>query len=314
MRCGGGLIVAFALSCVACETQTQASNESANANATATAKATASATATVAASATAKKKVADPSRLQVKGEAVQGGLMHAKVSAGLKKIRFPGHRVRFSTDGEFLIAFFRNAPAKEKLILEFDDGSVLEREFEVKQRSYETDRIDGLPKHMVELDLKRRKKLAESRERIKKVRMKFSNEAHYQDGFIWPSVGRLTSRFGQPRVLNGKESGIHWGVDVAVPVGTPVKAPAGGKVVFAEKNVPLAGHTLMIDHGHGLTSALLHLRGFSKKVGDEVKQGDVVATVGMTGRTNGAHLDWRMTMFEIYVDPELLLPPPDAGD
>jgi murein DD-endopeptidase MepM/ murein hydrolase activator NlpD len=77
-------------------------------------------------------------------------------------------------------------------------------------------------------------------------------------------------------------------------------------VVFVEKDVPLSGHTIILDHGHGLTSTFLHLNSFRVKVGDEVKQRQVIGTVGTTGRTNGPHLDWRMNLFEIRIDPELL--------
>ena len=80
-------------------------------------------------------------------------------------------------------------------------------------------------------------------------------------------------------------------------------------MTFAETGVPLAGNTVVIDHGHGLSSTLIHLDRIAVKVGQEVKQGDVVATVGMTGRTNGPHLDWRMNLFEVRIDPELLAPP-----
>jgi len=112
--------------------------------------------------------------------------------------------------------------------------------------------------------------------------------------------------------LNGTDQGVHWGVDIAAVVGTPVKAPACGTVVFAQANVPLSGNTLILDHGQGLSSTFMHLSSFSKKVGDEVKKGDFIAKVGMTGRTNGAHLDWRMNYFEIRTDPELLVPPMPA--
>src|SRR5262249_32268028 len=139
------------------------------------------------------------------------------------------------------------------------------------------------------------------------IRKKYTKKTCFKEAFIWPSKGKVTSRYGQPRVLNGTDGGIHWGVDIAAPVGTPVRAPACGTVVFVEKNLPLSGDTLIIDHGQGLTSTFIHLNGFSAKVGDEVKQGQVVSRIGMTGRTNGAHLDWRMNFFEVRIDPELLV-------
>jgi murein DD-endopeptidase MepM/ murein hydrolase activator NlpD len=189
------------------------------------------------------------------------------------------------------------------------DGSLLEHTFEVTQRTYETEKINGLPPHMVRLDPETKKKVALAEQRIDAVRMRYTKDDCYKQRFAWPLTGKITSRYGLPRVLNGTDQGLHWGVDIAAPVGTAVRAPACGTVVFVEANIPLSGHTLVIDHGRGLSSTFIHLSAFTKKVGDKVKQGDVVATVGMTGRTNGPHLDWRMNFFEIRVDPELLAPP-----
>lgn len=252
---------------------------------------------------------ADPSRLSVEGRVVQGGLVRAKLTGKLRRMAFPGHRVTVSDEGEFLIAFSRNAPAQEKLTITFDDGQVLEKIFDVEQRTFEVDKVDNLPENMVKLDMATRVKLTQVDKKLDAVRNRYTKKACYKDGFIWPSKGPITSRYGQPRVLNGTEGGIHWGVDIAAPVGAPVRAPACGKVVFVEKGLPLSGHTMIIDHGHGLTSTFIHLHGFAAKVNDEVKQGQVIATVGMTGRTNGAHLDWRMNLFETRVDPELLITP-----
>lgn len=225
------------------------------------------------------------------------------------RIDFPGHRAVVSDEGEFPIAFARNALKTEKMVIHFKDGTALEHVFEIEPRTYETDKIDGLPPSMVKLDPKTQKQHDEMEKRIDAERKKYSKKNCYKDGFIWPTIGKITSRYGQPRILNGTDAGIHWGVDIAVPIGTPVKAPACGTVIFAEANVPLAGATMVVDHGHGLTSTFIHLGRFSKKVGDEVKQGDVIAASGNTGRTNGAHLDWRMNYFEVRVDPELLAPP-----
>jgi murein DD-endopeptidase MepM/ murein hydrolase activator NlpD len=292
----------------------------ASASATSAPSATGSATTVAATSASAEPRAAvsaetkgappaDSSRLKLKGRAIQGGLMHAQIEKGAKKIKFPGHRVIIGEDGTFLVGFHRTAPKQEKLTVTFGDGQELEHTFDVEQRTYEIDKIDGLPKHMVELDLQTRKKLHEANNRIEAARKKFSNKACYNDGFVWPVHGKITSRYGQPRVMNGIDTGIHWGIDVAAIVGTPVKAPACGTVIFAEHNVPLSGHLLVLDHGHGLSSSFLHLHSFAVKVGAEVKQGDIIGRVGMTGRTNGAHLDWRMNLFEARIDPELLVPP-----
>ncbi len=251
---------------------------------------------------------ADPGRLKLSGKVIQGGVLFAKVDGKVGNIVFPGHRATVSDDGEFPIAFSRNAPKTEKMVINFKDGTKLEHSFEVEQRTYETDTINGLPEDEVRLDPKTKKAHAEDEKKVAAVRMKYSPDNCYKDGFIWPVTGKITSHYGVNRVLNGTDGGIHWGVDVAVKSGTPVKAPACGTVVFTDTDIPLSGGTLILDHGHGLTSTFIHLSSFKKKVGDKVKQGEVLAASGATGRTTGPHLDWRMNYFEVRVDPELLAP------
>jgi murein DD-endopeptidase MepM/ murein hydrolase activator NlpD len=293
-----------------CETN-EAPKPAVSATATAAASPTPSVSAAPSSTAKPAPKRADPSRLKLEGKPIQGGLMLGRVDPKTRGFEFPGHRLVVSPEGEFLVAFYRNAPRKEVMTITFPDGAVLEHTFEVEQRTYEDDRIDNLPDKYVNLDRKTKAKLHLSQQRIKKLRMGYTKVPHYQKGFVWPLSGKITSRYGQKRILNGTDGGIHWGVDIAAPVGTPVKAPAPGKVLLAEAGVPLAGTTIIIDHGHGLTSTLIHLNSFAVKVGQDVAQGDVVGTVGMTGRTNGPHLDWRMNFFEIRIDPELLVPPMD---
>lgn len=250
---------------------------------------------------------ADP-RLSLKGPVTQGGLVVAKVQGQVSKVTFPGHRVNVGEDGTFLLAFARTAPANETMKITFADGTTLDQVFQVAQRTYQTDVIDGLPENEVRVDARDRKEHAAEDARIHAARMKNTASDCALQGFAWPARGRVTSRYGQPRTINGQEGGIHWGVDLAVPTGTPVAAPACGTVAFVDADVPLSGGTLVIDHGRGVTSTFLHLSGFTKKVGDVVEKGEVVARSGNTGRATGAHLDWRMNFFEVRIDPELLVP------
>ncbi len=252
---------------------------------------------------------ADPSHLVLKGNPIQGGLVVAKIDGKVARIDFPGHRATVSDDGDLPIAFFRNAPPVEKMVIHFKDGSILEHVFNIEQRTYATEKINGLPEDEVKLDPKAARANNSAEARIEAVRMKPSDKTCWKDGFRWPVVGKITSHYGLTRILNGIDGGVHWGVDIAVPTGTAIKAPACGTIVFAETGDPLSGTTLVLDHGHGVTSTFLHLSGFSKKVGDEVKQGDTIAKSGDTGRATGAHLDWRMNYFEVRIDPELLAPP-----
>jgi murein DD-endopeptidase MepM/ murein hydrolase activator NlpD len=268
------------------------------------------------AEAEAKAQSKDPAKgttgehvIAVKGPITQGGLALVDVDGDVKSVRFPGHRVQVAKDGTFFVAFARNAPKEEKLQITFADGTTAEHLFTVAARTFETDRVDGVPEDQVKLDAATRRELASEDARIDAVRRKISDSDCATQGFTWPARGRITSRYGQPRVFNGKEGGIHWGVDIAVPAGTPITAPACGTVAFVDADVPLAGGTLVLDHGRGVTSTFLHLSGFTRQVGDVVKKGDVIARSGATGRTTGAHLDWRMNFLEVRIDPELLVSP-----
>ncbi len=246
-------------------------------------------------------------RLTLKGDPIQGGLVFAQVDGEVAEIKLPGHRAVVDDEGRFLIGFARTAPPKETMTIRLKDGTVIEHVFRVGQRTFTTEAIE-VPDEEVAAEGAEKKQKAASDAKIHAARMKHSKDDCWSQGFDWPAKGRITSRYGFPRVINGKEGGVHWGVDIAVPVGTAVKAPACGEVVYAEEDVPLAGTTVVIDHGGGLTSTFLHLAGITKKVGERVEKGEPFAKSGKSGRATGPHLDWRMNLFDIRVDPELLVP------
>ena len=115
--------------------------------------------------------------------------------------------------------------------------------------------------------------------------------------------------YGSQRILNGQPRRPHFGVDVAAPTGTPVHAPAPGIVTLAEPDLYFSGGTLILDHGHGLSSSFLHLSRILVSVGDRVERGDPIAEIGATGRVTGPHLDWRMNLGEARLDPTLVVGP-----
>jgi murein DD-endopeptidase MepM/ murein hydrolase activator NlpD len=131
----------------------------------------------------------------------------------------------------------------------------------------------------------------------------------FDSGFIWPAQGRISGVYGSQRILNGKPRRPHYGVDIAAPVGTPVKAAAAGIVRIADRDMYYTGGTVLIDHGYGLNSVYSHLARVTAKEGERVKQGAVIGTLGATGRATGAHLDWRVNLFLTRLDPALLVPP-----
>lgn len=247
-------------------------------------------------------------RVSFVGPFVQGGLVRGVVPPDTK-VWFNKKKTKVSPEGDFLIGFGRDANPRALVAFSFAGGPTERHIVHVADRTFEPEAIDGLPPEMVDLDREVRKALGKSRMEIKRLRNKSSDTPYFRDGFIWPMKGKITSTYGRKRILNGQDKGPHWGVDLAAPVGKKVKAPAGGVVVLARKDVPLSGNLVILDHGHGLTSSFLHLDKINVKEGDELKKGQVFATSGNSGRSTGPHLDWRMNLFDTRVDPQTLVPP-----
>lgn len=246
---------------------------------------------------------------ELSGKLVQGGLVYGKTLPGSKVFQ-DGQALRVSAQGDFLLGFTRDAPPTSQLRVELPDGKAAEQTLEVARRDYQIQRIDGLPPGKVTprsaQDLARIKR---DNQLVGEARARDDDRLDFLGGFTWPLIGPITGVYGSQRILNGEPRRPHFGVDVAAPVGTPVRAPAAGIVTLAEPDMFFSGGTLMIDHGYRLSSSFLHLHKLHVKVGDRVEQGDLIAEVGATGRVTGAHLDWRMNLRDRRIDPELLVPP-----
>jgi len=245
--------------------------------------------------------------VQLHGEETQGGLF-VGTAAGAS-VTFNGKPLQLGPHGEFVFGFDRDGKAGDKLVASWPDGRHFERVFKPKLRKYDIQKVNGVPDKTVNPDPADLKRIERDNIVVSKARAARSDRFDFANGFSWPLVGRISGVFGSQRIYNGEPRQPHYGVDVAAPVGTLAHAPAAGKVTLAENDLFFSGGTLMIDHGHGLSSTFLHLSAILVKVGDEVKPGDVIAKVGATGRATGPHLDWRMNWHERRVDPQLLVIP-----
>jgi len=247
--------------------------------------------------------------VKLDGNLVQGGML---VGSGAKGAHVwqDGEPVRVSDSGGFLVGFGRDAPATSKLKVVYPDGSQETRTLKIAKREYKIQRIDGLPKRKVtprsKEDLKR---IRDDVVLLKKARARNEAREDFLTGFMWPVEGPISGVYGSQRILNGKPRRPHFGVDIARPTGTPVVAPADGVITLAHPDMFFSGGTLIIDHGHKLSSAFLHLSRILVEVGQKVKKGEPVAEIGATGRVTGPHLDWRMHLREHRIDPQLLVPP-----
>ena len=252
--------------------------------------------------------------LELDGPLVQGGLVLGRADPGARLV-LDGRAVRVAADGRFVIGFGRDAPPEAVLTVTSPAGAVEERRLAIAQRSYDVQRIEGLPDAMVtpsEADLKR---IASETERVAAARTVDSAVPYFLDGFVWPALGPISGVYGSQRILNGEPRRPHFGVDVAAPEGTAVRAPAAGVVALADPDLYFTGGTVILDHGHGLSSTFSHLQDVAVEIGDRLAPGDPIGTVGATGRVTGAHLDWRMNWFDTRLDPQLVVGPmPAAAD
>jgi len=246
--------------------------------------------------------------LRIEGHLEQGGLVIGHTRPGTVA-KLDGRRIQVSGNGVFLLGFGRDAKPRARLELRFADGTSRVRALQVAQRKYRVQRINGLPNKMVspgKRDLKRI--LAEAAE-IKAARRRDEPREDFLGGFEWPLHGRFSGVYGSQRVLNGKPLRPHLGLDIAAPTGTLIRAPAPGIVSLAEPDLFFTGGTLMIDHGRGLSSIYAHMSKLLVKKGQRVRRGLVIGKVGATGRVTGPHLHWGVTLFDVKLDPELLVGP-----
>ncbi len=240
---------------------------------------------------------------------IQGGMLIGQAPPG-SRIQQDDMPVRVSKAGVFLIGFGRDMPSRSILQIRYPDGVEERRVLSIKPRQYRTQRINHLPDRKVtprsEEDIRH---IQRDIQRVRAARRRDDDRQDFNTGFIWPVTGPISGVYGSQRILNGEPRQPHYGVDIARPVGTPVMAPADGVITLVEPDMFFSGGTLVIDHGHQLSSSLLHLSEILVRVGERVEQGQVIAKVGATGRVTGPHLDWRMNLRQHRIDPQLLTPP-----
>lgn len=242
------------------------------------------------------------------GQWTQGGLIIGRAPPGTR-LELDGQPVPVAPDGAFVFGFGRDAPSRARLSVLLPDGRREERPLDVTPRQYDIQRLNGLPPDKVTPPPELLERIRRENARVDEARRREIAVPYFSSGFIWPASGRISGVYGSQRILNGEPRQPHYGVDVAAPIGTPVRAPADGVVTLAEPDLYYSGATLIIDHGYRLSSTLMHLNRIDVRVGQRVRQGDIVAAVGKSGRVTGPHLDWRMNWREARIDPALIVPP-----
>lgn len=245
------------------------------------------------------------------GSFTQGGWAIGRLVDPRGEASFNGASLPVAADGTFIVAFDRDAPPSASLLVRQPGGTSLSQAIAVSPRAWKLEYIPIGPRPGAEPDAEFLRRRAGELARINAARRINAQSDGWRQPFIWPVKGRLSGMFGSQRIYRGTPGSYHSGTDIATGgSGTPFVAPADGVVVLAaESPFTLEGRLLMIDHGMGLNSSFLHCSQLLVKEGDRVRQGQVIARIGMTGRATGPHLHWSIKWRQSRLDPILFTGP-----
>ncbi len=240
--------------------------------------------------------------VEFEGKFIQGHYIIGKTSPGTK-ILIDKREVKVSKDGYF--AFGIEKDRKFDIVITEGKNKIIKK---IQKRKYKIQKIDGLPEKKVTPPEEFYERIKKENQLIAKARAIDSDLIFFKDKFIVPVENAIiTGVYGSQRILNGIPKWPHYGLDFAQKKGTPIKAMNNGIVTLAEEDLFYTGATLIFDHGHGISTLYMHLDKIFVNVGDHVKKGDVIGTVGSSGRATGPHLDIRLNWYGTRLDPNSVL-------
>ena len=240
------------------------------------------------------------------GDFKQGSFILGKTDPN-SKVFVDNKKIRVSKDGYF--AFGLDRDRKNNVIIKITkNGKSKTIEKTVRKRDYKIQRIDGLPPKQVTPPPEVYERIKKDNILIGKARSIDTPYDFFKDKFIFPiDKYIITGVYGSQRILNGKPRRPHYGIDFHAPEGTPVKAMMDGEVTLAEDDMYFTGGTIIFDHGHGISTLYMHMKDINVKVGQKIKQGQIVGSLGQSGRATGPHLDIRLNWFDVKLDPITVL-------
>ena len=237
-----------------------------------------------------------------KGDFIQGSFILGKTDPG-SAVFIDKKKVKVTSDGYF--AFGLGRDRKNDVVIKINEKKIVKKVF---KREYKIQRIDGLEEKKVTPPEEVYERIKRENQWIGEARSINSDLSFFKNKFINPLENAIvTGVYGSQRILNGKPKWPHYGIDFAAEEGTEIKAMLDGVVTLAEPDLFYTGGTLIFDHGHGISTLYMHMKTLMVKKGQKVKQGDVIGTVGSTGRSTGAHLDVRLNWFQTRLDPATVL-------
>ena len=244
--------------------------------------------------------------VEFKGKFIQGHFIIGKTDPSAQ-ITIDKKNIKLTNDGFFAFGLGRDRK-NDVVIVKNLNGKNKKIIKKVFKREYKIQRIDGLDKKKVTPPEEVYERIKNENKLIGNARSINSDLVFFKEKFIQPLDNAIiTGVYGSQRILNGKPRWPHYGLDFAGDLGTPIKAMADGIVTLAEKDLYYTGATLIFDHGHGISTLYMHMDKIFVEKDDIVKQGDIIGTVGSSGRSTGPHLDIRLNWFDVRLDPATVL-------
>ena len=237
------------------------------------------------------------------GKFIQGHFIIGKTDPD-SKIKIDKKQVKVTKDGYF--AFGLDRDRKYDVVITVEKKGKKKKIIKnVQKREYKIQRIDGLEEKKVTPPEEVYERIKKENKLIAKARNIDSDLDYFKDGLIIPVEDAIiTGVYGSQRILNGKPKWPHYGIDFAQKKGTPIKAMIDGVATLVENDLYYTGATLIFDHGHGISTLYMHMDKIFVEIGQKVNKGDVIGTVGSTGRSTGPHLDVRLNWFQTRLDPQ----------
>ena len=226
---------------------------------------------------------------------------------GFVKAVSDGQSYQIDENGNFLMAFSREAQKQQKLQLIAADGSEKTLVLDVAPVKWDIQNISGVPQKKVTPSAADQAAIAEERRQVRGALADDWRQPYWKSGFVQPVSGRISGKFGGQRIMNGQKMNPHAGTDIAAPLGTAVVAAGDGKVVLTAKNLFYSGNVVVIDHGYGLQTIYAHLNKITAQKNQVVKKGDIIGEVGKSARATGPHLHWGASLKGIRFNPFSLL-------
>ena len=244
--------------------------------------------------------------VEFNGQFYQGNLIVGKALPG-SKVFVDKKKIKVSDGGYFVFGLSKDRK-NDVIINVVNQNKTEEITKKVYKKKYQIQKIDGLPQKQVTPPKEVYERIKNDNKLIAEARSIDSDYTYFSNKFNVPIENTIiTGVYGSQRILNGIPKSPHYGLDFAAKEGTPIKAMLDGEVTLSEKDLYYTGGTIIFDHGHGVSTLYMHLKDVNVTKGQKVKKGEIIGTVGKTGRSTGAHLDIRLNWYDVKLDPASVL-------